>query len=537
MLSCCSVRMSLFAMGFLLAILQPSSGQFPRACANTQSLLMKECCPPWDRDGSPCGELSSRGSCQNILLSQAPLGPQFPFSGVDDREDWPSIFYNRTCKCEGNFMGFNCGECKFGFSGPNCTERRLRTRRNIFQLTTSEKDKFLAYLNLAKNTPSRDYVIATGTYTQMNNGSNPMFRNINVYDLFVWMHYYASRDTLLGGSSVWRDIDFAHEAPGFLPWHRVFLLMWEREIQKITGDENFTIPYWDWRDAKDCVVCTDEYMGGRHPTNPNLLSPASFFSSWQVICTRSEEYNSQQALCNATSEGPILRNPGNNDKSRTPRLPTSAEVEFCLSLTQYESGSMDKMANYSFRNTLEGFADPRTAISNISQSGLHNALHIYMNGSMSQVQGSANDPIFVLHHAFVDSIFERWLRRHRPMLEVYPAANAPIGHNRENYMVPFIPLYRNGEFFKPSRELGYDYEYLQEPALDSFQEFLIPYLEQARQIWAWLVGAAVIGGVVTAVLTGLILSCWKKRRGTSSEIQPLLTESEDYNNISYQSNF
>lgn len=74
----------------------------------------------------------------------------------------------------------------------------------------------------------------------------------------------------------------------------------------------------------------------------------------QVICTRSEEYNSQQALCNATSEGPILRNPGNNDKSRTPRLPSSAEVEFCLSLTQYESGSMDKMANYSFRNTLEG---------------------------------------------------------------------------------------------------------------------------------------------------------------------------------------
>lgn len=274
--------MLVFAMGFLLVILQQATGQFPRACANTQSLLKKECCPPWDGDGSPCGELSRRGSCQNILLSQAPLGPQFPFSGVDDREDWPSVFYNRTCKCEGNFMGFNCGECKFGFSGLNCTERQLRTRRNIFQLTTSEKDKFLAYLNLAKNTPIEDYVIATGTYTQMNNGSNPMFRNINVYDLFVWMHYYASRDTLLGGTNVWRDVDFAHEAPGFLPWHRVFLLMWEREIQKITGDENFTIPYWDWRDAEDCVVCTDEYMGGRHPINPNLLSPASLFSSWQV---------------------------------------------------------------------------------------------------------------------------------------------------------------------------------------------------------------------------------------------------------------
>ncbi|NXA70301.1 TYRO Tyrosinase, partial [Mohoua ochrocephala] len=346
--------MLLFALGFLLVILQPSTGQFPRVCANMQSLLSKECCPPWDGDGSPCGELSSRGSCQNILLSQAPLGPQFPFSGVDDREDWPSVFYNRTCRCEGNFMGINCGECKFGFSGLNCTERQVRTRRNIFQLTTSEKNKFLAYLNLAKNVPSQEYVIATGTYTQMNNGSNPMFTDISVYDLFVWMHYYAARDTLLGGSNVWRDIDFAHEAPGFLPWHRAFLLMWERQIQKLTGDENFTIPYWDWRDAEDCGVCNDEYMGGRHPTNPTLLSPASIFSSWQVICTRPEEYNSQQTLCSATDEGPIRRNPGNHDKSRTPRLPSSADVEFCLTLTQYESGTMDKKANFSFRNTLEG---------------------------------------------------------------------------------------------------------------------------------------------------------------------------------------
>lgn len=74
----------------------------------------------------------------------------------------------------------------------------------------------------------------------------------------------------------------------------------------------------------------------------------------QVICSQLEEYNSRHTLCNGTSEGPILRNPGNHDKARTPRLPSSADVEFCLSLTQYESGSMDKAANFSFRNTLEG---------------------------------------------------------------------------------------------------------------------------------------------------------------------------------------
>uniref|UniRef100_A0A8C5RDV8 Tyrosinase n=1 Tax=Laticauda laticaudata TaxID=8630 RepID=A0A8C5RDV8_LATLA len=219
---------------------------------------------------------------------------------------------------------------------------------------------------------------------------------------------------------------------------------------------------------------------------------------------------------------------------RTPQLPTSADVEFCLSLMQYETGTMDKMANFSFRNTLEGFASPSTGISNLSQSSLHNALHIYMNGSMSQVQGSANDPIFILHHAFVDSIYEQWLRRHKPQLQAYPEANAPIGHNRGYFMVPFIPLYRNGEFFISSKELGYDYEYLVEP--DSpFQTFLTPYLEQARQIWPWLLGAAVIGAIISMAIKGLITLGTQKKKRNVEETQPLLMEDENYPHITYQS--
>ncbi|XP_074070856.1 tyrosinase [Macrotis lagotis] len=415
--------MHLVPLCYLLWIFSGSLGQFPRACVSSKNLLEKECCPIWSGDGSPCGQLSGRGSCQEIHLSREPQGPQFPFSRVDDREEWPSVFYNRTCQCSSNFMGFNCGDCKFGFWGPNCLEQRMLLRRNIFDLSIPEKNKFLAYLNLAKHTISSDYVIPTSTYAQMNNGSTPIFRDINIYDLFVWMHYYVSRDTLLGDSSVWRDIDFAHEAPGFLPWHRFFLLLWEQEIQKLTGDVNFTIPYWDWRDAEECTICTDDYMGGRHPTNPNILSPASFFSSWQV--------RSNKLIVSYFKKNP--------NRSQSPK--------------------------HQYYHELHGFANPLTGIADASQSSMHNALHIYMNGTMSQVQGSANDPIFILHHAFVDSIFEQWLRRHRPLQDVYPAANAPIGHNRESYMVPFIPVYTNGEFFIPSRDLGYDYAYLAEPEL------------------------------------------------------------------------
>nr|XP_033805828.1 tyrosinase [Geotrypetes seraphini] len=524
--------MLLVIVNCFLGTLQLVWGQFPRACITEDALLRKECCPAWPGDGSPCGQMSGRGSCQDIILSSAPRGLQFPFSGIDDREDWPAVFYNRTCQCTANFMGYNCAECRFGFSGLNCTERRLLIRKNLLRMNTTEKIQFLAYLSLAKHTTSVDYVIATGTYAQMSNGLSPLFADINVYDLFVWMHYYASRDTFLDGVNVWTDIDFAHEAPGFLPWHRLFLLLWEHEIQKLTGDANFTIPYWDWRDAQDCQVCIDELMGGRHPSVPNLLSPASFFSSWQIICTRLEEYNKQQTLCNGTAEGPILRNPGNQDRSRTPGYPTSAEVEFCLSLTEYETEPMNRSANFSFRNTLEGFSSPSNGIASRTRSTLHNALHMIMNGSMSQVQGSANDPIFLIHHAFVDSIYEQWLRRHRPLLDVYPAANAPIGHNREYFMVPFIPLYKNGDFFIPSRDLGYDYEYL---SPDSIQDTLLVFLEQARQIWQWLVGAAVVGGLITALIAGLFaVVCRKKSKIIPEERQPLLREAEDYSNIMYQ---
>lgn len=151
-------------------------------------------------------------------------------------------------------------------------------------MSTAEQQKFISYLNLAKNTINSDYVISTATRAAMGeNGENPMFSDINTFDLFVWMHYYVSRDALLGGpGNVWRDIDFAHESAAFLPWHRVFLLHWENEIRKLTGDFNFTIPYWDWRDSQTCAVCTDALMGGRNSLNPNLISPASVFSSWKV---------------------------------------------------------------------------------------------------------------------------------------------------------------------------------------------------------------------------------------------------------------
>ncbi|KAG7515340.1 tyrosinase-like [Solea senegalensis] len=523
----------------------PSHQQFPRLCVTQEALRTKECCPAWEGDDSPCGVNSGRGQCEDVEVPEQPDGPQYPFSGLDDREKWPLVFYNRTCQCAGNFMGFNCADCTFGYFGADCSERRESLRRNIFHLSRSERIRLVSYLNLAKQTVSQDYVVATATYAQMENGSNPIFADVSVYDVFVWMHYYVSRSALLGPpGNVWTDVDFAHWAPAFLPWHRVYLLHWEHEIRKLTGDTSFTIPYWDWRDAQDCDVCTDELMGARSPQDANLLSPGSVFSSWKVLCSRAEEYNERGVLCDTTQEGPVRRNPGNHNRNLAERLPTSDDVEFTLSLTDYDTGAMDRSANMSFRNTMEGFGDPQTGFGSSSRLGMHAAVHVFMNGSMSSVQGSANDPIFILHHAYVDSIYEQWLRRHRPSPSQYPDSDAPIGHNSEYHMVPFLPLHRNREYFVSSKDLGYEYSSLLN-ANQRLAESMRPYLEELQDVWPWMLLAALVGGIVAVGVAAATLaakhrlrgSLWPKkktRKDLFSERQPLILTKDnvgdDYRN-------
>lgn len=74
----------------------------------------------------------------------------------------------------------------------------------------------------------------------------------------------------------------------------------------------------------------------------------------QVLCSRAEDYSDRGVLCDARQEGPLRRNPGNHNRDVVERLPTSAEVEFTLSLTNYDTGAMDRGSNMSFRNTVEG---------------------------------------------------------------------------------------------------------------------------------------------------------------------------------------
>ena len=72
---------------------------------------------------------------------------------------------------------------------------------------------------------------------------------------------------------------------------------------------------------------------------------------------------------------------------------------------------------------------------------------------MANVAASANDPIFLNHHAMVDCILEEWLQKHpKP---TYPTSDKQPSHQPDAYIVPFFPLVKHRDFFKTADNFGY----------------------------------------------------------------------------------
>jgi len=89
-------------------------------------------------------------------------------------------------------------------------------------------------------------------------------------------------------------------------------------------------------------------------------------------------------------------------------------------------------------------------IGNFSNNFMEN-----QKGVMGDVAASANDPIFINHHAMVDCILEKWLQNNVDRVEYPTSSDIRLGHRRDDYIVPFIPLYTHNMMYKRADNLGY----------------------------------------------------------------------------------
>lgn len=106
-------------------------------------------------------------------------------------------------------------------------------RRNIMQMSADEKRAFVNALDQAKRTIQPDIVICPRRHQEIFGANGTVqFENISIYNYFVWTHYYSVSKTYMGpGQQSFGGVDFSHEGPGFVTWHRYHLLQLERDMQ------------------------------------------------------------------------------------------------------------------------------------------------------------------------------------------------------------------------------------------------------------------------------------------------------------------
>ncbi|MEU3724201.1 tyrosinase family protein [Streptomyces sp. NPDC031705] len=217
-------------------------------------------------------------------------------------------------------------------------------------------------------------------------------KRTGVYDRYVNAHnYYLMNDSDFGNR-------IGHRTPSFLPWHRRFLLDFEAALQRV--DRSVTLPYWDWtvdRTPQSSLWAAD-FMGGTSRGRDGQVLDGPFSSTgrrWPItVGVDRRDY--------------LRRGLG----SGTPQLPTRAEVDSVLAVPVYDTAPWNSSSS-GFRNHLEGWRGVN----------LHNRVHVWVGGHMTSA-ASPNDPVFWLHHAFVDKLWADWQARN-PKAGYQPAGRTP----------------------------------------------------------------------------------------------------------------
>ncbi len=238
-------------VSFLILFPLLAYGQFPAVCNTQENLDSKTCCP------TNCGG-RNRGSCINItqeavdqsdnanstivkILRNAPDTTEK--GTADGRYLWPTVVFENVCICSGNYGGYNCLECDFGWTGATCKIRKKVIRKSFNSLTVTEKRAFTEATQELKNEMGFWSVIveepqnySIGTVT---------LQNVTTYNLFIFLHNFAARDDSAACNDLNKGniVDFAHEGPVFPVWHRRYILIVEREFQRIMEDDSFGFPY------------------------------------------------------------------------------------------------------------------------------------------------------------------------------------------------------------------------------------------------------------------------------------------------------
>ncbi len=241
------------------------------------------------------------------------------------------------------------------------------------------------------------------------------------YDDFVQIH----KNSMGRGNPL---VPNPHRSPLFYPWHRVLIRQFELALQAAVDDPRITLPYWNWQISGADNPFTSDFMGGNGDNTRDMLVTTGAFSNEQsrfIVRVWDEE----------TGNAGLRRNLG-----ATGRLPSAESVISALNTTPYwmEPGGWE----------------------NVSERELHDPVHAWIGGNMAEAS-SPNDPLFFLHHCYMDLLWERWRQLH-PKIPSFPVdelSDSILVFHPENEPAPWAQSFTIQQALDTT-ELGYRYEYL-----------------------------------------------------------------------------
>jgi tyrosinase len=269
-------------------------------------------------------------------------------------------------------------------------------------------------------------------------------------------------------------LDCPHGNWWFLPWHRGYTGWFEQICRDLSGDPDFALPYWDW--TKEPRVPKAMFDDVLTPNDGAFIAALDAFktqfqdaiakaSYWDAtknpdgsINTPSPQYN--QLLIRSIRfpddlwfdilNGPMFFNQPNARglSAAQPDLtiPGAPPDQQSVLIAVSSSTILDALGPRDYLS----FASPKTLTHSatagfgVLENQPHNLVHNCVGGAYNGVGGfmqafmSPTDPIFFLHHANIDRLWDVWTRKQLnqsyPILpNGYPTTTAPTPPPNSDY--------------------------------------------------------------------------------------------------------
>jgi tyrosinase len=254
-------------------------------------------------------------------------------------------------------------------------------------------------------------------------------------------------------------VDCPHGNWWFLPWHRGYIGLFEKKCRLLSEDQDFALPYWDWTmqqkvppEIFDGVLDpnNDAFIGTHNELKNKFTDTVKGLDYWKLNPdgTPTDRYH------DVLARGYRFPDDLWFDIIDTPPWPTPTDFNRCFfdrpnarGLTK-DKPFFDKDTTYAVSSqTIDKalrptdfltFASPKAAGGHnvqivgfgVLEASPHNLVHNCVGGTCNNNSGgfmlnflSPVDPIFFLHHANIDRLWDVWTRKQ--MAFGYPAL--PVG--------------------------------------------------------------------------------------------------------------